>query len=173
MSELKRKLTVRQRKFCHYYLKFGNATKAAKKAGYSKKTAYRTGNDNLKNPQIKKYIDWQLKRIDSRSIADDKEILQFYTKVLRAKLTEDSVGSTQDGAFKIKKRPDIKDRISAANELMKRYDPLVQAKIKKTIQSTDKLKAETKIKQLLAKQNDTKNNQTISKVDELLDKIFK
>lgn len=173
MSELKRKLTVKQKKFCHYYIKFGNASRAFIKAGYSKNGARINASKLLTNNNIQKYINWQLKRIESRSIADDKEILQFYTKVMRAKLTEDSVGSTQDGAFKIKKRPDISDRISAAKELMRRYDPEIQAKIKKTIQSTDKLKAETKIKQLLAKQNDTKNNQTISKVDELLDKIFK
>lgn len=172
MSELRRKLTVKQRKFCHYYIKLGNATEAAIKAGYSKKTAKVVGHQNLTKLNVKKYIDSQLKRINSRSIADEKEIFQFYTNVLRAKITEDSVGSTMDGEFKIKKRPDIKDRISAANELMKRYDPLVRAKIKKIIQSTDKLKAETKIKALLAKQNDTKNNQTITKVDELLDQIF-
>ena len=48
----KDKLTPKQKKFCDEYLKLGNATQAAKNAGYSEKTAYRTGADNLKVPHI-------------------------------------------------------------------------------------------------------------------------
>ena len=36
----KDKLTPKQKKFCDEYLKLGNATQAAKNAGYSEKTAY-------------------------------------------------------------------------------------------------------------------------------------
>ena len=39
----KDQLTPKQKKFCDKYLKLGNATQAAKNAGYSEKTAYRTG----------------------------------------------------------------------------------------------------------------------------------
>lgn len=52
----KDKLTPKQKKFCDEYLKLGNATQAAKNAGYSEKTAYRTGADNLKVPHILDYI---------------------------------------------------------------------------------------------------------------------
>ncbi len=44
------KLTERQRKFVLCY--DGNATQAAIKAGYSKKTACEIGNENLRKPQI-------------------------------------------------------------------------------------------------------------------------
>lgn len=50
------KLTDKQRKFCIEYLKHWNATKAAIVAGYSKKTAYAIGNENLKKLEIQKFI---------------------------------------------------------------------------------------------------------------------
>lgn len=45
-----KKLTPRQQKFVDYY--YGNATEAAKKAGYSPKTAYAIGSENLTKPEI-------------------------------------------------------------------------------------------------------------------------
>jgi hypothetical protein len=50
------KLTLKQKRFIEEYLIDMNATKAAKAAGYSLKTAYRTGADNLRKPHIAKAI---------------------------------------------------------------------------------------------------------------------
>lgn len=49
-------LNDRQRRFCEEYLKDLNATKAAERAGYSKKTAPFIGSENLNKPQIKAQI---------------------------------------------------------------------------------------------------------------------
>ena len=57
------KLTPKQKKFAEYYIKCGNATEAAKKAGYSEKTAYAIGQENLKKPVISEYI---AKRIEKQ-----------------------------------------------------------------------------------------------------------
>ena len=46
-------MTPRQRKFVQEYLKDPNATKAAIKAGYSKKTAGKIGSENLQKPEIR------------------------------------------------------------------------------------------------------------------------
>lgn len=46
----------RQKKFVDEYLKDLNATQAAVRAGYSAKTAYSIGDENLKKPEIKKAI---------------------------------------------------------------------------------------------------------------------
>lgn len=46
------KLTDKQRRFVEEYLVDLNATEAAKRAGYSKKTAYSVGHENLKKPEI-------------------------------------------------------------------------------------------------------------------------
>ncbi|MFC3559533.1 terminase small subunit [Pedobacter jamesrossensis] len=45
-------MTHKQKKFISEYLKLGNATEAAKFAGYSKKTAYSAGQRLLKNVEI-------------------------------------------------------------------------------------------------------------------------
>ena len=58
-------MTDRQRKFADEYLIDCNATQAAIRAGYSEKTAYSIGDENLKKPEIKKYIDEQLEKISS------------------------------------------------------------------------------------------------------------
>ncbi|MCD3505661.1 terminase small subunit, partial [Streptococcus equi] len=42
------KLTIKQQKFIDEYIICGNATEAALKAGYSKKTAGQIGEQNLK-----------------------------------------------------------------------------------------------------------------------------
>ena len=51
------KLNARQKAFCEYYVASGNATEAAIKAGYSKKTARVIGQENLTKPALKNYID--------------------------------------------------------------------------------------------------------------------
>ncbi len=45
----KKGLTDKQKRFCDEYLIDCNATQAAIRAGYSRRTAYRTGCDLLKN----------------------------------------------------------------------------------------------------------------------------
>lgn len=49
-------MTDKQIVFCDEYLKDFNASKAAIRAGYSPKTAYSIGNENLRKPEIKKHI---------------------------------------------------------------------------------------------------------------------
>lgn len=50
------KLTEKQKRFCEEYLIDLNATQAAIRAGYSVKTAYSIGEENLKKPEIQKMI---------------------------------------------------------------------------------------------------------------------
>lgn len=126
------KLTAKQRLFADEYIKSGNATQAAIKAGYATKSAQRMGSENLSKPVIKAYIDGKMAEIESHKIADAKEVLQFYTSVLRGETTEEIPDQINGGL--IVKKPSIKERISAAKELMKRYpvsDPLVAAQLKK------------------------------------------
>ena len=47
------RLTEKQERFVKEYLAGGNATDAALKAGYSPKSAYSTGRENLKKPEVK------------------------------------------------------------------------------------------------------------------------
>ncbi len=49
-------LTEKQRIFCEVYCRVWNATKAALQAGYSEKTSYSIGQENLKKPECANYI---------------------------------------------------------------------------------------------------------------------
>ncbi|MBR2499795.1 MAG: terminase small subunit, partial [Clostridia bacterium] len=50
-------LTDKQKRFCQEYIIDFNATQAAIRAGYSEKTAYSIGDENLRKPEIKNYIE--------------------------------------------------------------------------------------------------------------------
>lgn len=72
------KLTEKQKRFCDEYLIDLNATQAAIRAGYSKKTAYRTGADNLIKPQIQEYLGSKMKDREKRTeITQDKVIKEL------------------------------------------------------------------------------------------------
>jgi phage terminase small subunit len=45
-------MTEKEEKFCYEYLKDYNATKSAIRAGYSEKSAYSIGSENLKKPEL-------------------------------------------------------------------------------------------------------------------------
>jgi phage terminase small subunit len=50
-------LTDKQKQFCKEYCIDFNATRSAKASGYSEKTAYSIGSENLRKPEIKAYIE--------------------------------------------------------------------------------------------------------------------
>ena len=68
-------LTDKQKRFCEEYLIDLNVTQSAIRAGYSEKTAYSIGNENLKKPEIQNHIS-KLMEIQSRrtGITADKII---------------------------------------------------------------------------------------------------
>ena len=51
-----KKLTPKQERFCQEYMIDLNATAAAKRAGYSKKTAFTIGTENLRKPLVAEKI---------------------------------------------------------------------------------------------------------------------
>ena len=77
------KLTKKQKDFCEYYLQTGNAAEAARKAGYSAKTARVIGPENLSKPDVLEYIESRRAEMDKRLIADTDEVLKFYSSVMR------------------------------------------------------------------------------------------
>lgn len=120
------KLTAKQQRFCDEYLIDLNATAAAIRAGYSEKTAYRTGADNLRKPQIKKYIDQRMAEKEAELIADQDEVLRYLTSVLRGEsqsteIVVEGIGEGCSEARTIQKEPSEKDRLKAAELLGKRY----------------------------------------------------
>lgn len=62
-------LSAKQKKFIVEYLKDNNATQAAIRAGYSEKTAYSIGQENLRKPEIAQEIAQKQKSSIVRSFA--------------------------------------------------------------------------------------------------------
>lgn len=69
-------LKPKQKLFCDEYLIDLNATQAAIRAGYSKKTAYSIGQENLKKPEIQKRIQELMKRRAERTRIDQDRALE-------------------------------------------------------------------------------------------------
>ena len=121
-----KKLTAKQQRFCDEYLIDLNATQAAIRAGYSKKTAYAIGNENLNKPELKKYIEARMAKKEKKLIADQDEVLKYLTAVLRGEseseeIVVESIGDYLTEARTMKKAPSEKDRLKAAELLGKRY----------------------------------------------------
>lgn len=115
-------MTPRQQRFCDEYLISSNATEAAKKAGYSEKTAYAIGNENLNKPELRAYIDEQLAKMHSGKIADAEEVMKYLTGVMRGEHTEEVPVLCGDGCQElIPKEVGAKERLKAAELIGKRY----------------------------------------------------
>ncbi|NFO71987.1 terminase small subunit [Clostridium botulinum] len=120
------KLTPKQKAFADYYIETGNATEAAKKAGYKGKNLNRIASENLSKLDIKNYIDERMKQLENKRIAKANEVLQYLTRVIRGEETEEvvvteNIGDFMSEAKTIKKEIGAKDRIKAAELLGKRY----------------------------------------------------
>jgi phage terminase small subunit len=123
---MEKKMTEKQKRFCDEYLVDLNATQAAIRAGYSKKTAYSIGVENLKKPEIKKRIDERMAEKESKLIADQDEVLKYLTSVMRGESKAEIVvvegcGDGFSEARTMLKAPDEKERLKAAEQLGKRY----------------------------------------------------
>ena len=81
-------LTAKQQRFCDEYLIDLNATQAAIRAGYSKKTARVIGQENLTKPAIRDYIEKRMAEKEKALIADQDEVMKYLTSVMRRELTE-------------------------------------------------------------------------------------
>lgn len=102
-------INIRQKAFADEWLKCGNATEAAIKAGYSKKYAGTNADKLLKNTKIAAYITERQKQIEDSRIADVAEVMQFFTRILRNE-EKDAFGLDISAA----------DRMSAGREILKR-----------------------------------------------------
>lgn len=105
-------LTPKQKAFADEYIKNGgNASDAARKAGYSEKTAYSMGQQNLKKPKVSSYIAAKQSLIEKQKGTDIMslaEIQQRRSMIARGELT-DSFGFA----------PDFSDQLKSMNDLEK------------------------------------------------------
>ncbi|MBL1228754.1 terminase small subunit [Enterococcus sp. BWB1-3] len=115
-------LTEKQQRFCDFYIISGNAKQAAVEAGYSPKTAYSIGNENLNKPDLKTYIAEQLEKMHNKRTADGQEVLEYLTAVMRGEQTEQTLVGLGEGAQGVTEiEVGAKDRLKAAELLGKRH----------------------------------------------------
>ena len=75
------KLTDKQEKFCYEYVLHLNATKAAINAGYSEKTAYSIGGENLKKPEIQERIKYMQDNLAETAQLSALRVLKEHEKI--------------------------------------------------------------------------------------------
>ena len=100
------KLTQKQQKFIDYYVETGNATEAARRAGYKQPQVQ--GSQNLE--KLRDFIDERLKPDEDKRIADANEVLQYLTAVMRGEVKDTFDFDTS-----------VRDRNKAAELLGKRH----------------------------------------------------
>lgn len=118
-------LTEKQKRFVDFYIETGNASEAARRAGYKARPDVQ-GAQNLVKPSIKAAIDARLKELEDSRIAKADEVLKFLTATLRGEVKDVQivVEGTGDGCSKaslVETRASVRDRIKAAENLLKRY----------------------------------------------------
>ena len=128
------KLTPKQQRFCDEYLIDCNATQAAIRAGYSVKSASAIGEENLRKPQVRAYIDERMEKHQSELIASQEEVLQYLTGVLRGEseaeeLAVKGIDVGVSRARNVRKAPSELDRLKAAEQLSKCYGLYTREKI--------------------------------------------
>ena len=78
------KLTEKQKRFCEEYLIDFNATQAALRAGYSQKTAYSIGDENLRKPEIQSEIQSLIKKRSERTGINADIVIKELVKIALA-----------------------------------------------------------------------------------------
>ncbi len=120
LKPIEEKLSLKQSRFIDNYLKYGNATQAAKESGYSHHTATRIGSENVL--KLDKHITQRLKQFECDQIADADEVLRFLTSVVRGEIVDENLSFGLEGKeFRGDTVSLTKDRNKAAELLGKRY----------------------------------------------------
>ncbi|MGQ7673240.1 terminase small subunit [Streptococcus suis] len=118
-------MTEKQKIFADEYIISLNATQAYKKAYPNVKkddAASVNGSKLLRNTKVKAYIDEQLEKLQSERVADQQEVLEFLTSVMRGEVTEPLLVLDGEGTQRLAMvKPSVATRRSAAVDLGKRY----------------------------------------------------
>lgn len=114
-------MTRKQELFCEYYIESLNATQAAIKAGYSKKTAYSIGDENLRKPEIKKYIDRKMSEKTEIIMASQDDILKRLTDIafMRMSIKVNYIDKVTGTLKSFDKYPDFNIQVKALELLGK------------------------------------------------------
>lgn len=115
------KLTAKQKIFCKEYLKDKNATQAAIRAGYSKKTAPLIGSENLKKPYLSLVIEEGLEKQAAKIELTAENVLREYQKLAFSNMKDCLVIKNGQLYADISKM--TRDQLAAISEISVPYGP--------------------------------------------------
>lgn len=126
MPLIEPKLTIKQQAFADNYIKCGNATEAYLKVYTNVKkeaTARAAGSRLLANVNVSEYIAERMEELKSERVADQQEILETLTAVLRGEVNGATLIGMGMGEQDISEdmKPSVAEKIKAAELLGKRY----------------------------------------------------
>lgn len=122
---MRNKLTLKQRKFVDEYIISGNASDAARKAGYSPRTAFRSGQENMQKPAVLAEIKRRMAEIESHKIMDMTEAMQELTAIARGETTDEQLDNMGN---KHQLKANSTARLRAIELIGKRYSAWVDRK---------------------------------------------
>lgn len=115
-----RKLTKKQKRFADEYIISGNLTQSAIRAGYSERTAATIGSENIRKPNIKRYIDERLEELEASKYLSMEEALQITASIARGEPRVVKVFDHELGMeFEQEVYPDFKDQKGALDHFFK------------------------------------------------------
>ena len=147
------KMTAKQQKFADYYIELGNAAEAARKAGYSKRTARSIGQENLTKPDVKEYVSKRLEELANERVADQQEVLEFLTRLMRREESDQVVVTLKKPTSVMLKN---KDGESYSKFAYEDIDDVVDVKTK----NSDAIKAADILSRLQGMGNNANNTLT-------------
>lgn len=103
------KLTAKQQRFCEEYLVDFNATQAAIRAGYSMKTAYAIGEQNLRKLEIQKTIQSLQSTLSTKTEITREKVVAEYARIAFGDIRE-----FFDDNSRLKPIKDLSDNAAAA-----------------------------------------------------------
>lgn len=118
-------LTDKQRRFAEEYMIDFNATQAALRAGYSKRTARKQGSEILARPAVQERIRELTAEADALRVAQPEEVLEFLTAVMRGDMEDTHVANTVTG-IRLVGYIDQKNQLRAAELLAKCHGLMTQ-----------------------------------------------
>lgn len=123
MPLIEYKLTIKQQNFADFYIELGNATQAYLKASPNVKkesTAKAAASRMLTNVNLKAYIEERLEELKSERVADQQEVLETLTAILRGEQRGTALVGLSMGEQSVDQvEPTVAEKIRAAELLGK------------------------------------------------------
>lgn len=94
---MRARMTLKQKRFCEEYARCGNATQAAQKAGYSKRTAKEIGRENLTKPHLQAYLKTLTSKSEETRIASALERQALLSEMVLGRLSDTHVPGRRHG----------------------------------------------------------------------------